>query len=159
VLVAPGVYNEQVTMKANVDIQGAGIGKTISHYTGGSSQNSSSATVIGANNAELRFVTVESSASSSFAIGFFSDGVSARLTHVAATATGGSLLSIAVSADGPAVLAHVTGYVPNGNGQGVYLSSGVTTQDVSGEVANGSGEGIHIAADQGSVDGRSVRAS
>ena len=58
VWVAPGVYNERVTMKPYVDIEGAG--EQVTRITYGGSSNPDTGTVVGANDAELRFLTVES---------------------------------------------------------------------------------------------------
>ncbi len=90
--VAPGTYNEQVTMVEYVDIEGSGEGVTTIKYTGsgtGPLTDNSSATVIGANHAELRFLTIES-ASSNYATAIYNDGTSPKITHVTATASGGS---------------------------------------------------------------------
>ncbi len=91
--VAPGTYNEQVTMVEYVDIEGSGEGVTTIKYTGSSTgplTDNSSATVIGANNAELRFLTIESAGSSNYATAIYNDGTSPKITHVTATASGGS---------------------------------------------------------------------
>ena len=53
----PGVYSEQVTMKPYVDIEGSGELTTKITYTGSGSPNTG--TVLGASNAELRFLSVE----------------------------------------------------------------------------------------------------
>lgn len=64
VWVAPGVYEEQVTMKPYVDIEGAGQRLTIVRYTGSLtsplSGSGDSATIVGAGHSELRSLTVES---------------------------------------------------------------------------------------------------
>ena len=95
VMVAPGVYTEQVTMKEYVDIQGAGEGTTIIQYTGSNTgpwTDSSSATVIGVDNAELRLLTVQSdgSSGSDFTVAILNSSGSTSLLHVTASAAGGS---------------------------------------------------------------------
>ena len=57
VWVAPGVYIEQVTMKPYVDIEGAGELTTVVSY--GGSYAPFTGTLVGADNAELRFLTVK----------------------------------------------------------------------------------------------------
>lgn len=97
--VAPGIYNENVDLKAYVDIEGSGEGVTIIKGFGSNTDpnaDSSSATlrVDGALSAEVRFLTVESDGSGkSFATGVWSQGVpinTFQLTHVTVNATGGS---------------------------------------------------------------------
>src|SRR5438132_3996437 len=55
--VAPGAYTETVTMKPYVDIEGSGELTTKISFTG--SASTSAGTVTGADNAELRSLTVE----------------------------------------------------------------------------------------------------
>ena len=84
VWVAPGIYTETVTMKQYVDIEGAGeLLTTIS--SGGAA-----GTVTGANNAELRFLTVRNTGGVSAAVAIFNNFASPWLTHVTATASGGT---------------------------------------------------------------------
>ena len=66
VWVAPGTYTETVTMKQYVDIQGAG--ELVTKITYGGSAGFSTGTVIGADNAELRFLTVENTGGNTYAI-------------------------------------------------------------------------------------------
>ncbi|MBU1878281.1 MAG: hypothetical protein KJ734_04965, partial [Chloroflexi bacterium] len=89
VKVMPGVYTEQVTMKPYVDIEGAGELVTKITYTGDST-TATTGTVVGANNAELRFLTVENTGANAFAIAIRNSSASPRLTHVTATASGGT---------------------------------------------------------------------
>lgn len=86
--VAPGVYTETVTMKPYVDIEGAGEGITKITSSGGSIPYCSSATLAGATNTELRFLTVENTGGSTYAWGICNSGSAPRLTHVTATASG-----------------------------------------------------------------------
>lgn len=88
VYVAPGVYNEQVTMKQFVDIEGAGELTTKITFAG--SVLSTSASVLGMHDAELRFLTVENTGGAAFAFAIYNNNVSPRLTHVTASASGGT---------------------------------------------------------------------
>jgi hypothetical protein len=90
--VGPGTYTERVTMKPYVDIEGAGEGNTIITLAGGGNPNTG--TVIGASNAELRFLTVQSLTGLD-AIAIYTQGQSPRITHVTATASG-SISTIAI---------------------------------------------------------------
>lgn len=85
VWVAPGVYTETVRMKQFVDIEGSGEGSTIISQRG-----SSTGTLIGASNAELRFLTVRNTGGSSSALAISSSSASPSLLHVTATAAGGT---------------------------------------------------------------------
>lgn len=69
VMIAPGVYSEQVTVKSFVDLQGAGEGTTILSFTGGAADPAStgdSATLRagGSADAAIRDLTIESVATS-----------------------------------------------------------------------------------------------
>jgi hypothetical protein len=100
VWVAPGVYGERVTMKEWVDIEGAGENATRITHPG--SPNPDTGTVVGANNAELRSLTVENTGgtiAADYAIAIYNSGVSPSLLHVTAKASGGSHSSYAVMND------------------------------------------------------------
>jgi autotransporter-associated beta strand protein len=86
IYVAPGIFNERVTMKPFVDIEGAGELATKITFTGSASSNTGS--VLGANNAELRFLTVENTGGSAFAIAIYNSSAAPRLTHLTASASG-----------------------------------------------------------------------
>jgi hypothetical protein len=93
VYVAPGVYTERVTMVENVDIQGSGELTTKITYPGDS--NWAKCTLMGSNNAEVRFLTVENTGGDMYAVAVFNPGtVSLRFTHVTATALGGTNFSM-----------------------------------------------------------------
>ena len=94
IYVAPGVYSERVVMKPYVDIEGAGEAATKITYIGSSYWITG--TVVGANNAELRFLTVENTGGYSFATAIYNDHASPRLTHVTAVAAGGTTNSACV---------------------------------------------------------------
>ncbi len=88
IYVAPGVYTERVTMKPYVDIEGAGELTTKITFTGDASY--ATGTVVGANDAELRFLTVENTGGAAYAVAIFNSGAAPRLTHVSASASGGT---------------------------------------------------------------------
>lgn len=95
VWVAPGVYHEQVTMKAYVDIEGAGELATVITFEGGT--GASFGTVLTADNTELRNLTVENTGGSGVnAIAIKSYSQAGRLSHVTARAMDGGLGSVAV---------------------------------------------------------------
>ena len=65
-----------------VDIEGSGELTTFITATGGSDDSGNSATVRGASNAELRWLTVTNAGGQSFAFGIFNDGVAPHFNHV-----------------------------------------------------------------------------
>ena len=93
VWVAPGVYdNEDIDMQPYVDIEGSGQGITVLRSVGGAGGISpDSATLVGADNAELRHVTVENSAANP-AFWTFAIYTSKKTTfrNVTAVSTGGA---------------------------------------------------------------------
>jgi hypothetical protein len=86
VWVAPGTYTETVTMKPYVDIQGAG--ELATKITAAGSASPGTGTVVGADNAELRFLTVENTGGNTYAIAIYNHSASPRLTHLTAIASG-----------------------------------------------------------------------
>jgi hypothetical protein len=94
IYVAPGVYSEQVTMKPYVDIEGSGELTTRITYTGSPSSNNG--TLLGADNAELRFLTVENTGGNAFAVPIYNSGVNPRLTRITASGSGGTNYSYGV---------------------------------------------------------------
>ncbi len=76
-------------MKPFVDIEGSGEHATKFTGAGGTSEADGS-TLLGANDAELRFLTVENTGGSglSFAIAIYNDGASPWITHVTAVSVG-----------------------------------------------------------------------
>jgi hypothetical protein len=91
--VMPGVYTEQVTMKGYVDIEGAGELNTKITWTGFTTD---SGTLVGANNAELRLLTVENTGGSSNSFAIYNYNSAPRLTHVTAIASGSGAYNIGV---------------------------------------------------------------
>lgn len=110
--VAPGVYDETVTMKEFVDIAGAGQGLTRIRAPG--TDTGVTGTVNCANNAELRDLTVESTGRN-HAIAIRCDSASPRLTRVTATASSGAFANHAVfnSSSSP-TMTHVTASASGG---------------------------------------------
>ncbi|TFH35309.1 MAG: hypothetical protein E4G99_07585 [Anaerolineales bacterium] len=84
--VAPGVYSEAVMMKQFVDIQGSG--ELATKITASGSTTHTIATVLGADDAELRFLTVENTGGAEYAVAIYNDNASPTLTHVTLIASG-----------------------------------------------------------------------
>jgi len=99
--VAPGVYTEQVTMKEFVSIEGAGEGVTIIKWTGSSGDlwgSGTCETVLGASNAELRYLTVQSDGGNAVtsAMGIRNHGTSPTLSHLTISVSGGTENNIGI---------------------------------------------------------------
>ena len=92
--VAPGTFTERVTLKDYVDIEGAGELATKITYIGSASADTG--TVVGSNNVELRFLTVENTGSAGYAIAIYNGSCSPHLTHLTATASGGTSINSGV---------------------------------------------------------------
>ncbi len=90
VWVGPGTYNERVEMKPFVDIEGAGELATRITASGGGGFGAGSSVVSGANNAELRHLTVENTGGGTYAIAIFNASASPRLSNVTAMASEGT---------------------------------------------------------------------
>jgi len=88
VWVAPGTYTETVVMEEYVDIEGAG--ELVTRITAAGSSDINTGTVVGANNAELCFLTVENTGGNTYAIAIHNSLASPWLTHVTAIAWGGT---------------------------------------------------------------------
>ena len=168
VYVAPGVYTESVTMKQYVDIEGAG--ELTTKITQAGSATTGTGTVVGANDAELRFLTVENTGGATYAIAIYNSGASPRLTHVTASASGGSynfgvygsyawptLTNVTTSASGgtnsygmynytsyPTINHSVIGASGGTNNYGIYNSAtlGVNTMRVNNSQIGGSTNSI-----------------
>ncbi len=139
VWVAPGTYTESVTMEPYVDIQGAG--ELATKIASGGSVSTAGGTVLGADNAELRFLTVENTGGNSFAIAVKNSSAAPRLTHVSCVASGGTTASYGVFDDsGSPVMTHVTISASGGaTAFGVYNSgaSAPALTDVTIDASDG----------------------
>lgn len=147
VLVGPGVFNERVVMKPFVDIQGAGEGVT--KITQSGSVDPAIGTVAGADDAELRYLTVENSGGSTGVVGVYNINVSPRLVHVTVEVDGSGTLIYGIINEATEVtpsapeLTHVTVTVDGtNNAMGILSQVGANTRmrAVRAEVG-GSGSG------------------
>jgi hypothetical protein len=78
--VMPGVYTETITMESYVDIEGSGVGLTTIAHSGIAEDGN--VTVLGADHAELRFLTVENQSGFENSLGIKNSHASPRLTHL-----------------------------------------------------------------------------
>ena len=93
VWVALGTYTEPVTMKPFVDIEGAGEDTTTISQPGSATLTG---TLVGANNAALRSLTVRNTGGAANAIAIYNSAASPTLLHVTASASGGTLNNVGV---------------------------------------------------------------
>ena len=90
--IEPGIYalgTKTLVMKSYVDIEGSG--EDITRITASGNDTLTIGTVRGANNVELRFLTVENTGGYYYAKGISNVFVSPRITHVSVIAQGGIL--------------------------------------------------------------------
>jgi hypothetical protein len=138
VYVAPGTYGEQVTMKPFVDIEGAGELATRISFTGNST--ATNGTVLGANNAELRFVTVET-IGAAWAVAIYNGSTAPHLTHITASASGGTNnIGVYNYSSASPTMTNVTASASGGtSAHGVYnASSSPMMTDVTATALGGS---------------------
>ncbi len=136
--IEPGVYdvgssNTPFQMKSWVDIEGSGEGVTT--ITASGSNFPSNATVQGAANAELRFLTVKNTGGADYATALAVGGGPFRLTQMTASASGGSHTgtSVQLCCGGAVVLDEVTANAQGSNRNeavGVVSNADVTLKDV-----------------------------
>jgi hypothetical protein len=146
IYVAPGVYTERVTMKPYVDIEGAGEQATKITYIGSSSIFTG--TVVGADNAELRFLTVENTGGADDAVAIYNENASPRLTHVTAAASGGTNNRGVFNSSSSPTMTNVTATASGGsNSDGVYNQSSSSTMTNVTATASGGTENHGVSND------------
>ena len=147
IYVAPGVYTETITMKPYVDIEGAGELATKITFTGSSELDTG--TVVSANNAELRFLTVENTGGTfDYAVAIYNSSGAPRLTHVTASASGAGSENYAVyiSGNSSPTMTNVTATAWGGtnNNFGVFSFS-TPSYTMMNVVANATGGSANYA--------------
>ena len=145
VWVAPGVYDdEDIDMQPFVDIAGSGQGVTVLRSVGGTGAIApSSATLVGADDAELRDITIEieAAAPGNWTHAVYTTGTT-RLRNVTAIATGGSNpRGVMVNTGGAPILVDVIARASGG-------SSSNTAVDIFSATAIA--DGLFASADGGS---------
>jgi hypothetical protein len=114
VKIEPGIYDLEagsLFMRPYVDIEGSGEGLT----TLTSAIATGSGTVVGANNSELRYLTVKNTGEANQQIvAIFTETTSPRFSHVTAIASGGSENYGIHTSNGTIVLSHVTSSASGG---------------------------------------------
>ncbi len=90
--IMPGVYDlgaGSLTMQQYIDIEGSGKGSTLIKSTAGNAVAPPTATVVGANNAEIRNLAIRNTCSGNYSAGIINSAASPRISQVAITVTGG----------------------------------------------------------------------
>ncbi len=159
VWVAPGIYNEQVTMKPYVDLQGAGRWMTTISY--GGFANPDQGTVNLAANTELRSCKVENTgATAAVAIALFSNATSYRVSDVLATAKGGATANVALAnMDGAGLLTDVNMVAQGGVTAAGILNAGGAGIVLSGCTATGTGASANAIGLRNSTASALIHAS
>jgi hypothetical protein len=149
--IEPGIYDigtNSLQMKEFVDVEGSGEKTTkITAAINNSDWTPTAATVIGANNAELRFLTVENtSVGPNYTIGLLNSSVSPSLIHVTATALGNANnMGIYNFSGASPSLTHVIAAASGGTGNyGVYNDSW-SSPTMTHLAATASGGGYNVA--------------
>ena len=136
VRVMPGVYTERVTMKPYVDIEGSGELTTRITFTGSAETNTG--TVVGANDTELRFLTVANTGGNTVAIAIYNTSASPRLTNVTASASGGDYHYGVYNASSSPTMTNVTATASGGDDDtGVYNI--LSSPEMTGVTASATG--------------------
>ena len=156
ILIEPGVYDigtETFAMKSYVDVQGSG--ENVTKITGSVSNIPPAAkvgVVEGADNAELRFVTVENTGTSTSVVAILNSGASPTLTFVTASATGGYYRYGVSNNDSAAVLRNVTVAIDHPASSGLAIGvkneggSDIVMEGVTiGLTGNVSGIGVDLS--------------
>jgi len=151
--ILPGIYdlgNNGLAMRSYVDIEGSGENVTIitSTHSSGTSDESS-ATVVGKNNAEIRFLTVENHGGSTNSIALYNYSASPKITNVTANATGGSNnYGILNSFYSSPVITNVVSTASGGtSNMGIFnlTSSSPTMNNVTADASGGSATNVGVS--------------
>ncbi|HLF27767.1 MAG TPA: glycosyl hydrolase family 28-related protein [Anaerolineae bacterium] len=152
--IEPGVYDlitDTLQMKSYVDMEGSGENVTIITAAGTPVTEDflwPKSTLSGADNAELRFLTVRNTGGNQNAVAIYNRETSPRLTHVTVSASNGFSQTLGVFNNGGSsrmsdMTIAVTGATTV---QGVFIFRGAssTLTNVAITASGGSGEGINI---------------
>jgi hypothetical protein len=151
VWIAPGTYNESVTLKSHVHLQGAGQGATIisSTVTNGS-PIASQGTLKLASNTSVRDLTVENLGTGGFNVAILGNGgiINADVSDVTSEATGSGTNNYAIFLHGSGtevVLHRITALGKNGsnNNYGLLNSSNVSAELYAGSFTGNGGSDTH----------------
>jgi hypothetical protein len=167
--IEPGVYDlitGTLQMKGYVDMEGSGEGVTTITAAGTVATEDGlwpRSTMSGADNAELRFLTVRNTGGNQTAVGFYNRSTSPRLTHVTVIASNGFSQTTGVFNNGGSsrmsdMTIAVTGTTTV---KGVFIFRGASTAltNVAITASGGSGEGININFSSPTIRNSTITAS
>jgi hypothetical protein len=143
VKIEPGVYdlvNQSLVMKEYVDVEGSGQGIT----TIRSADSSGAGTVVGANNSELRYLTVRNSGTGQQSVAIFTETTSPRFDHVTAISTGSSENYGFHISNGSAVLTNVTASASGGMTAIALANLGGATSATSSSFSASDADGLVV---------------
>lgn len=167
--IEPGVYDLITTtlqMKSYVDMEGSG--ENVTTITAAGTANTPdnlwpNSTLSGADNAELRFLTVRNTGGNQNAVAIYNRSTSPKLTHVTVIALNGSSQTLGVFNNGGSskmsdMTIAVTG---TATVQGVFIFRGAssTLTNVAITASGGSGEGININFSSPTIRNSAITAS
>ncbi|MBA4371457.1 MAG: hypothetical protein C0402_01200 [Thermodesulfovibrio sp.] len=166
--IMPGRYDigtATVVMQPYIDIEGSGENVTVIQSYAISVVPSGAAVVIGADNAELRFVTAHNLGSSGFAysIGIYNESGSPKILHVTTSATGPGSYGLYNNFGSPRIEgATITGFTAVYNQEGAPTLTNVTVEGLGGVSSSGGSPTIRQSVIKGTsntiiVGGGTVR--
>ena len=156
--IMPGVYdlgNNALTMQPYVDIEGSGENTTIISSTHSATSSSNSATLVGADNAEIRFLTVENRGGSSYTIAIHNTSTSPKITNVTVTASGGTIANIGVrNISSSSIMKSMTATASGGSSSHGVINaafSSTTMTNVSATASGGTNQNYGVTNDNSST--------
>ena len=130
IIIEPGIYDigsSALQMKSYVDIQGSG--ENVTKITG-TIDTLDSGVVTGANNAEIRFLTIENTGGGEYAIGFYTNMANALMTHITSKASGATNNYGVRIYDSSPIMTNVTATASGGDhARGVFNESSAPKMD------------------------------
>jgi hypothetical protein len=124
----PGIYDvgaSPLVMKECVGIEGGG--ELLTEIRGAGAATTNSGTIVGADNTEVRRLTVRNTGGNVAAVAIFANDASLKLTHVTALAAGGSGQNYAIYYKSTDV-ADLSGVTAEADGNGAAVARGVYNQ-------------------------------
>ena len=148
VIIEPGVYDlgsDSLQMKPYVDIEGSGELTTCITATGSPEQNIG--TIVGSDNAELRFLTVKNIGGDNYATAIYNDAASPKVSFVTAISSGGltSNKGIRNTNGSSSVLDNITAEATGSNGICSTISNAESSPIMNNVKAIASGSNTNYA--------------
>lgn len=141
--IEPGTYHlgtRELTMKPYLDIEGSGEGVT----TVTSRVDTGLGTIVGASNAELRFLTVKNEGGGTIGLAFSAETASPRLTHVTAVSSGALTNYGLRFSNGSPLLTNVTARATGGSEAVGLVNFGGAISAANSSFTGSAGSGLNV---------------